>query len=444
MSDAKPYPRCAPSRPRAPSTTKVLARRCPRAYGPPMSIGQGAPGGGLTRGDDVLNGQIDELVTVIRREPWLTPFRLLALVMVLLGAYAALMIVRALRPILVMLLVSLFLSFAMEPAVQYLGRRGWRRGLATMAVFLGVLVTAIGAIAAVLPLLIDQVVELVRSAPQSLDEVIALLSRLPLPFAPDLQASPQLQDQISRLSADFGEQLQRLALGAAGNVVNLGVSAIGVIFQFLTVGLITFYLVADGPRFRRALALPLPPDRQRELLAIWELAVAKTGGYIYSRALLAVVCAVVHALALLLIGVPYPVPLGIWVGITSAFVPVVGTYLGGILLLIVAATNNLTDVVWVILLLVSYQQVENYLLAPRIQARTMDVHPAIAFISVVIGGALLGAVGALLALPATAIIQALLSTYVRRHELIAELEEVSLPVDARPQPRARPAEGIGA
>jgi predicted PurR-regulated permease PerM len=380
----------------------------------------------------------------IRREPWLTPFRLLALIAVLLGAYVTLMIVRALRPILIMLVVSLFLSFAMEPAVQYLERRRWRRGLATMAVFLGVFVLSAATIAAILPLLIGQVVELVRSVPQSLDEVITLLSRLPLPFAPELKTSPQLQAQINRFSADFGQQLQGLALGAAGSVVNLGVSAIGIIFQLFTVALITFYLVADGPRFRRTLALPLPPERQRELLAIWELAVAKTGGYIYSRMLLAVICTIVHALALLLIGVPYAVPLGLWVGITSAFVPVVGTYLGGIIVIIMAATNNLTDVVWVILLLISYQQVENYLLAPRIQARTMDVHPAIAFISVVAGGSLLGVVGALLALPVTAIVQALLSTYVRRHEFITELEETSLPVETRPRPRARPAEGVGA
>lgn len=410
-----------------------------------MSTGQAPPGKeGLAQGSDAPTRQTNGLVRVIRSEPWLTPFRLLALIGVLLGAYAVLMVVRALRPILVMLVVSLFLSFAMEPAVQYLGRRGWRRGLATMVVFLGLVVAAIGAIAAILPLLIDQVVELVRSVPQSFDDVIALLSRLPLPFAPDLRASPQLQAQISSFSADFGQQLQNLALGAAGSVVSLGVSAIGAIFQLFTVALITFYLVADGPRFRRTLALPLPPARQRELLTIWELAVAKTGGYIYSRVLLAVVCAVAHALALLLIGVPYPVPLGLWVGITSAFVPVVGTYLGGILVLVVAATHNLADVVWVILLLVGYQQVENYLLAPRIQARTMDVHPAIAFISVVIGGMLLGAVGALLALPATAIVQALLSTYVRRNELITELDDVQLPVEPRPQPRARPTEGVGA
>lgn len=376
------------------------------------------------------------------REPWLTPVRLLSLVGVLISAYVALGIVRALRTVLLMLLLSLFLSFAMEPAVQYLGRRGWRRGLATGAVFIGVLAVATATVAAILPALAEQVVGLVQSVPLSLDEVNALLSRLP--FSPDLEASPELRDELGRFGADFGDELRGWVLGAAGNVVEIGATAVGVVFQLLTVALVTFYLVADGPRFRRVLALPLPPDRQREMLAIWELAVAKTGGYVYSRVLLAITCAVVHALFLFLIDVPYPVPLGLWVGITSAFVPVVGTYLGGILLLLVAVTHDPVDALWVTVFLVLYQQVENYLLAPRVQARTMDVHPAIAFIAVVIGGTLLGAVGALLALPATAIIQALLSTYVRRHELITELEEIQLQVDPRILSKTRSAEEVGA
>jgi predicted PurR-regulated permease PerM len=412
-----------------------------------MSTGQVPQDKGLVQESNVSTDRTArQAPVVIKREPWLTPSRLLALIAVLLGAYAAFTIIRALRTVLLMLLVSLFLSFAMEPAVQYLGRHGWKRGPATLAVFLAVLVLGAGSIAVIAPLLINQVAELVRSVPRSFDEVTALLSRLPLPFAPDLKASPQLQDQLMRFSADFGRQLQGLALGAAGNVVSIGVSAIGVIFQILTIALLTFYLVADGPRFRRTLALPLPPERQRELLTIWELAVAKTGGYVYSRLLLAVVCAVVHALVLLLIGVPYPAPLGLWVGITGAFVPVVGTYLGGILVLIVAAVHNPVDIVWVIVLIAGYQQVENYLLAPRIQAHTMNVHPAVAFVSVVIGGVLLGPVGALLALPATAIIQALLSTYIRRHELITELEleGTPLPAEVQSQPNARPARGVGA
>jgi len=197
-----------------------------------------------------------------------------------------------------------------------------------------------------------------------------------------------------------------------------------VLLQLFAVILVTFYLVADGPRARRALARPLPPPRQREMLAVWELAVAKTGGYLFSRLLLALLCGAAHALALILLDVPYWLPLALWVGLTSAFVPVVGTYLGGVLLLVVAAADEPVNALWLLAFIVVYQQLENVVLAPRVQARTMDMHPAVAFVSVLVGATLLGAVGALLALPAAAIIQALLSTYVRRHELIEELAGV--------------------
>jgi predicted PurR-regulated permease PerM len=364
---------------------------------------------------------------------WLTPARLLSLILVVLGSYMALAVLRALRGVLVMLLVSLFLSFAMEPAVQYLARRGWRRGAATGAVFLAVIVVSSGVIASITPLVVDQIQGLIRSVPRSLDELTRLLQRLP--FGLDLEASPDLRREIFDFSNRFGDRVQGAALGAASNVVNIGATAAGIVVRLLAIGLVTFYLVADGPRFRQALARPLPPERQREMLAIWELAVAKTGGYIYSRLLIAVIAGMAHWLALVLLGVPWPLPLGVWMGVTTAFVPVVGVYLGGVLLLLVAAVSNIADALWVLGFIVVYQQIENYVLAPKVQARTMELHPAVAFVAVLVGATLLGAVGALLALPVAAITKALLSTYVRRHQLIDELNEL-LPRDDEPLPAA--------
>jgi len=363
---------------------------------------------------------------------WLTPPRLLQLVTILVAAYFILAIVRALRGVLVMLLVALFLSFAAEPAVQFLARRGVRRGLATGVVFVVGLLVATGMVVAMVPLFVQQVTDLIDSVPRSINDLNEILDGLP--FIPSVEVTPELEVELRGLALEFGERARTVALGAAGNVVSLGATAFGALFQLLAVGLVTFYLVADGPRLRRTLARPLPPERQREMLAIWELAIAKTGGYIYSRLLLAFACGLAHLLLLLVLGVPFALPLALWVGVTSAFVPVVGTYLGGVLLVLVALVNNPFNALWVVAFVVLYQQLENYALAPAIQSRTMDVHPAVAFVAVLVGGTLLGGVGALLALPATAIIQALLSTYVRRHSLIDELRDVALP----PEPTRRP------
>jgi len=362
----------------------------------------------------------------------MTPARLFQLVAILVAAYCVLAIVRALRGVLVMLLVSLFLSFAAEPAVQFLARRGVRRGLATGVVFLVGLLVAAGMVVAMVPLFVQQVTDLIDSVPRSINDLNDILDGLPL--IPSVEVTPELEVELRNLALEFGERARTVALGAAGNVVSLGATAFGALLQMLAVGLVTFYLVADGPRLRRTLARPLPPERQREMLAIWELAIAKTGGYIYSRLLLAFACGLAHLLLLLVLGVPFALPLALWVGVTSAFVPVVGTYLGGVLLVLVALVNNPFNALWVVAFVVLYQQLENYALAPAIQSRTMDVHPAVAFVAVLVGGTLLGGVGALLALPATAIIQALLSTYVRRHSLIDELRDVALP----PEPTRRP------
>ena len=189
-------------------------------------------------------------------------------------------------------------------------------------------------------------------------------------------------------------------------------------FQFFTILLFTFYLVADGPRFRRTVCSFMRPDRQIEVLANWEIAILKTGGYLYSRLLLGLLSAFFHYLAFVLIGVPYAIALALFVGLVSQFVPVIGTYIAGALPTLVALAVSPADALWVLGFAVVYQQVENYLFAPRITARTMSLHPAVAFGSVLVGGGLFGPIGAILALPAAAVIQAVGSTYIGRHEVV--------------------------
>jgi predicted PurR-regulated permease PerM len=357
------------------------------------------------------------------------PRQLLALIAIAVLSYAAILVIRSLRGVLVMLLVALFISFAVEPAVQWFARRGWRRGAATLAIFVGAALVLLGSVGSILPLLVDQVSALLRAVPDSVAEINDLLDRLPVV---ELQIDPDadLNQELARLGRELGGGGLASAatgnlLGAAGSVLGIGATAVGLVFQLLTVLLVAFYMTADGPRLRAALARPLPAHRQRELLAIWEIAVTKTGGYIYSRVLLAAVAAAATAVVVALIGIPYALPLGLWVGVTGAFVPVVGTYLGGVLVIVVALAEDPPKALWAIAFFVVYQQLENYLIAPRLQSATMDVHPAVAFVSVIVGATLLGAVGALLALPAAAIIQAVTSTYVHRHALIDELMQAS-------------------
>jgi predicted PurR-regulated permease PerM len=169
---------------------------------------------------------------------------------------------------------------------------------------------------------------------------------------------------------------------------------------------------------RRAICGRLRPDRQHRVLHTWELAIDKTGGYLYSRALLALLSGIFHTVAFSIVGLSYPVALGIWVGLVSQFLPVIGTYLAGVLPVLVALLDDPVRALWVLIIIVLYQQVENYLLAPRITARTLELHPAVAFSAAIAGAALLGPVGAILALPACATVQAFLVEWGPRHDVI--------------------------
>lgn len=118
------------------------------------------------------------------------------------------------------------------------------------------------------------------------------------------------------------------------------------------------------------------------------------------------------------LGVPSALALAIWVGVVSQFVPTIGTYIAMVLPFLVALVNSPVDALWVLLFLNAYQQFENYVLGPRLARFTLQIHPALTIGTVIAGGLLFGLAGALLALPATAVIQALLSTYTEEQEVI--------------------------
>jgi predicted PurR-regulated permease PerM len=316
-------------------------------------------------------------------------------------------IVHSLRSFFIMLLISLFLSFAIEPAVNRLERGGMRRGVGTGLVFVAIVLALAGFGYAMGRVLSDQVSEFVDDAPGYIDD------------AEDWFNDNGIEVNFDDLQEQFvqGGDAQRFAQNLASGAVDIGATVANTVFQIFTIGLFTFYLVAEGPKLRRNVCSVLPPERQIEVLRVWDLAIEKTGGYIASRAVLGIISGGAHSLAFVAIGVPSPLPLGIWVGFMSQFIPVVGTYLAGALPLLIALIDKPISGLWTLIFLVIYQQIENYFFLPRVTAHTMEIHVASAFGSVIIGAALLGPVGALLALPAAATLQAFVSSYVHRHEV---------------------------
>ena len=322
-------------------------------------------------------------------------------ILTLLGGFAFLWyfrgVVSALRPLLIILLVSLFLSFALEPAVNRLEKFGLKRGIGTALTFLACFVALGGFGFQVGSLLADQVTEFNNNIPSYLADI----------------------DEF--LDDNFGIENATSDLQEKYDSGGFGTTVANVLFQLFTIALFSFYLVAEGPKVRKLVCSFLAPRRQGQILEVWDLAVSKTGGYILSRSVLAVLSGAIHWLIFEIIGLPSALALALWVGVISQFVPVVGTYIAGVLPLVVGLLGEPVDGLWVLVTIAVYQQIENYLISPRITAHTMQIHPAVAFGSVIAGSAILGVVGALLALPAAATIQSVIGSVARRHEVSEEL-----------------------
>lgn len=338
---------------------------------------------------------------------WLPRAMVLALTLVAcfqLGSWAF----HQLIGLLINILIAFFLALAVEPAVSRMATHGIRRGLATFLVFFGVLIASVGFVVLLGSMLAGQIIEIVEDFPKYLDSVINWIN---LTFHTELS---RVDVQDSLLHSDW---LQRYVQNSASGVLDISTTVLGGLFRLLTIFLFSFYFAADGPRLRRTVCSVLPPARQAEVLRAWEIAVDKTGGYIYSRGLMALISGLAHYVLLEILGIQYAPVLAVWVGLVSQFLPTIGTYLAGALPMLIAFTVDPWYALWVLGFVVIYQQFENYVLQPKLTARTVDIHPAVAFGSVVAGTALLGAVGALIAIPAVATLQAFLGAYVKRYDV---------------------------
>jgi predicted PurR-regulated permease PerM len=309
------------------------------------------------------------------------------------------------------LVLAQLLAFALEPAVTWLhDRHRWRRGSATVLLLVAVfsLFLAIGL--AAIGILVSQLEGAVESVPEWIDDINEFTEEN---F--DTTAISESSAEESAAAADdaVDDLSDRTAdlLGAVG-------SAVGAIFGFFTVALFTFYLTANGPKVRRALLSQLPPQRQRHVLWAWNTAIQKTGGYLYSRALLALINGTLLFITLVLVGTPYPFVLAVFSGVVAAFIPIVGTYIAGAVPVLVSLlAGGLAPALIVLAEILVYQQVENYVLSPRLSQRTMELNPGVAFAAAMAGAAVGGFVGAFFALPITAVIQAFIATYARRYEV---------------------------
>jgi predicted PurR-regulated permease PerM len=296
--------------------------------------------------------------------------------------------VAATSNVILLIVASLVLALGMQPAISWLERRGTRRGWAVAFIFLAVIVVIGGFLALVIPTVIKQLAGLVAAAPGYLTRAQRGNGVL-----------AQLDDQFDLMGKlkDLSGQLPTTAFAIAKSFTTL-------VFNTVTVIILTAYFAIAMPQIRRGVAQLLRRDHREGFIVIMEEATTRIGGYVMGNIVVSLIAGGIAVVGLFLIGVPYAVVLGVWVAIAD-LIPVVGAYLGAVPALVVAAFIGLPQLVGTLVLFVVYQQLENYWLAPRVMKRAVDMSPAAVIVALLVGGSLAGFVGALLSLPVAAIVK---------------------------------------
>jgi predicted PurR-regulated permease PerM len=338
----------------------------------------------------------------------------------LLGLY----LLYRIRSVILLVGIAAFLAVALEPGVTFLQRLVKSRGLA-VAVMAVLVVLAIGGfVASVVPPITRQAQNLAENLPvwsRQLESSSTTLGRLEQRF----QIRERVQAAVKNASS---------VVSGVGSVFGTVVSAVA---NLLIVLVLSLYFLINAPRMRREGLGLLPVAKRQRAGALVDKIFAKVGGWMQGNILISVIAGVASFTALLLLGVPYPAALAMWVAITD-LIPMVGAMLGALVCVVVAFFTDTTTGFLTLGFFLIYQQVENYLISPRVMKRTLDVSPVAVILAALIGGSLLGPVGVLLAVPAAASIK------VAAQELwLADRTEAPAPVQRPERPPRRRREGPG-
>jgi len=321
-----------------------------------------------------------------RRSPFLIGMSATAGAAVAIGVVEMIVTV---RDVLLLIGVALFVAIGLEPAVSVLARHKVPRWAAVTTVLVVGLAVVGGFLAAAIPPLAHQATQFVTQAP-------AMASRL--------QNRHSLLGQLNE-RVHLQQRLQQTLSGDASSLVNGLLGAGQVVFSALTSTLIVVvlivYFVVDLPRIRATLYRLLPDSRRPRAILLGDEIFAKVGSYVLGNLLISLIAGALTFTFLTIVGVPYALLLSIFVAILD-LVPVIGSTIAGVVVCLVALSVSLPVCLATIGFFVVYRLAEDYLLVPRIIGRAVKIPALVTIVAVLLGGALLGIVGALVAIPAAA------------------------------------------
>ena len=276
------------------------------------------------------------------------------------------------------LFVAVVLSALAEPVVYRLSKKVGRRLAALISV--AVILLVIGAaFFSIIPIMVQEIYFLSSQIPAYFDNFIGWLNVEG--FSVSIQAT-DLETQFDTLIKDYGSSV-------GSSVVFAGQGLLRTLGHIFIIFFFTYYLISEGDGWRVKLKESLPNNISTSIDQVWTIGVSKAGGFIVAKFILGVLASIVLSVAFLLIGLPSPIALGVSAGILSQLIPVVGTFLGGLVPFIASISLGTTTIISTILVLSIYQVIENYFISPRVTKSTMEIHPAIAVFSTLFGACLL-------------------------------------------------------
>jgi predicted PurR-regulated permease PerM len=294
--------------------------------------------------------------------------------------------------VLVLIGLSFFIAVGLDPLVLWMYRRGAPRWASVALVVVLVLGTVTGLLVLAVPLISEQAANLSLELPHY------------------LHGLDHTSHAFHSLNAKFHivGGLQKLLKGGGSfqSAVGIGEAVLGFVSSFLLVTVIAIYLLVDLPRVRRSLYLLAPRSRRPRMVLLTDEILDRVGGYVLGNVLLSLIAAALTIAWALIFGIPYAVLQGLLVGLLD-LIPIIGSTVGGIIVSLVALTVSLPIAIATGGFYLVYRLLEDYLLTPRIMRRTVAVPGLVTVLATVLGGALLGIVGALVAIPVAAAVKLL-------------------------------------
>jgi len=304
------------------------------------------------------------------------------------------LVIRA-RSVLILIGLAMFIAVGLDPIVGWLVRHRMPRWAAVITVIACALAIAAGFLAAAIPPLASEATALAHQIPHYMHTLQDRNSQLG-----KLNVRYHVQQRLTSLVTSRGGSL-------AGGVLGAGALVLSTVSAIVAIMVLSVYFLAGLPQIKMFAYRLVPHSRRPRVILIGDEIFAKVGGYVLGNFITSVIAGLGTYIWLLAWGVPYPLLLGMFVAILD-LIPVIGSTIGGIVVSLVALTVSLPVALATLAFYIGYRLAEDYLIVPRIMGRTVELPAIVSMVAVLIGGVLLGIVGALVAIPVAAAIRLLL------------------------------------